>query len=36
MTKFVMVIQTALFTRDYNYRVVYVITALVQSIVHIY
>ena len=36
MTEPVMMIQTALFTRDYNYRVVYVLTALVQTIVHIY
>ena len=36
MTEPVMVIQTALFTRDYNYRVVYVLTAFLQSIVHIY
>ena len=35
MTKPVMVIQTALFTRDYNCRAVYVLTALVQIIVHI-
>ena len=36
MTKPVMVIQAALFTRDYNYRVEYVLTDLVQCIVHIY
>ena len=35
MTKPMMAIQTALFTRDYNYRAVYVLTALVQIIVHI-
>ena len=35
MTKPVMVIQTALFTPDCNYRVVYVLTAFLQSIVHI-
>ena len=36
MTEPVMVIQTALFTRDYNYRVVYVLTASLQNIIHIY
>ena len=36
MTKPAMVIQTPLFSRDYNYRVLYVLTAPVQSIVHIY
>ena len=30
-----MVIQIALFTSDYNYGVVYVLTAFIQSIVHI-
>ena len=32
----VMVIQTVLFIRDYNYRVVYVLTALLQSIARAY
>ena len=30
-----MVILTALLTRDYNYRVVHVLTAFLQGIVHI-
>ena len=34
MNETVMVIQTAFFTRDYNYQVVYVLTACLQSIVH--
>ena len=34
MNEPVMVIRTAIFTRDNNYRVVYVLTAFIQSIVH--
>ena len=33
MNEPVMVIQTVLFTHDYNYRVVYVLTAILQSVV---
>ena len=36
VTEPMIMIQTALFTRDCNYRVVYVLTAFVQSIAHIY
>ena len=35
MTEPVMVTRTALFTRDYSYGVVYVLTAFVQGIVYI-
>ena len=33
MNEPVMVIQTTLFTLDYNYRVVYVLTAFLQSVI---
>ena len=36
MNEPVMVIQTTLFTNNYNYRVVHVLTLFPQSIVHIY
>ena len=36
MNEPVMVIWTTLFTRCYNYRVVYVLTAFLESVVHIF